>query len=135
MPEESTAPELFERFIRIGSDFDALASVCTPDSVWDLNAWGIGTFEGLPAIRAFCEDWLSSYAESRSEADEILELDHGVVLVAYRERARPAGSEARLEWRRALVALIRDGQFERITWYNDLDEARAAAERLAEGQR
>jgi ketosteroid isomerase-like protein len=100
--------------------------------VWDFNAWGIGTFKGRPAIRRFLEDWLGSYEEYRAERDETLDLGHGVVFIAYRERARPAASHAHFESRRGLVALVRDGLVERFTLYTDIDEARAAAERLAE---
>jgi len=135
--EESTTsapPEImrqgFEALNR--RDFDTAASLWAPDGVWDFSAWGIGTFEGRPAIRRFLEDWLTSYEEYRAERDKTLDLGHGVVFVAYRERARPAGSRAHLEWTRGLIALLRDGLVERMTMYADLDEARAAAERLAQ---
>jgi ketosteroid isomerase-like protein len=138
MPEESTTPEPpeimqqgFEALNR--RDFDTAAgSLVAPDSVWDFNAWGIGTFKGRPAIRRFLEEWLGSYEEYRAERDETLDLGHGVVFIAYRERARLAGSHAHFESRRGLVALVRDGLVERLTLYTDIDEARAAAERLAQ---
>jgi ketosteroid isomerase-like protein len=113
-------------------DFDAVVSSYAPDAVLDFTAWGIGTFAGRPAIKGFFEDWLRSYAEYRAEIDETLDPGHGVVFVAYRERARPTGGQGHLEWRRGYVVLLRDGLVERMTLYDDTDEARAASERLAE---
>ena len=114
-------------------DFDTAAgSLLAPDSVWDFNAWGIGTFKGRAAIRRFLEDWLGSYEEYRAERDETVDLGHGVVFTAYRERACPPGSHAHLERSRGVVALVRYGLLERFTFYSDIDEARADAERLAE---
>ncbi len=139
--EESTTPDPLE-ILREGfealnrRDFDALVSRYAPDSVWDLNAWGVGTFEGRAAIRGFFEDWLGSYEDYRAETDEILDLGQGVFFVAYRERARLAGSQAaQLERRQAYVLLLRDGLVARMTMYADPHEARAAAERLADERR
>jgi hypothetical protein len=58
-----------------------------------------------------------------------------VVFGTYREVARPAGSQGRLERRQAFVALERQGLIEQMTMYADIDEARAAAERLAQERR
>jgi ketosteroid isomerase-like protein len=134
--EESTKPDPLE-VTRRGfealnrRDADAIANLYAPDAVWDFEAWGIGTFEGRPAIRGFYEDWWASYEEYRAERDETLDLGQGLLFVAYRERARPTGSDAHLEWRRAYVVLIRNGLVESMTMYVDIDEGRAAAERLA----
>ena len=138
MAEESKIPDLEEDLRRViealnRRDFDAVLSGYAPDCEFDLNAWGVGIFEGHAAIRGFAEDWLGSYEEYRAEADEVLDLGHGVIFVTYRERARVAGSQAYLERRQAFVASVRpDGLLERQTWYADIDEARAAAERLAQ---
>jgi ketosteroid isomerase-like protein len=139
MPEESTTPELVERVLQgfealSRRDLDAMLSLWAADAVWDLNAWGIGTFEGLTAIRGFTEDWLGNYEEYLAEAEQILDLGHGVVFVAYREVARPSGSQGSLERRQAYVGLERQELIERVTMYGDPDEARAAAERLAESR-
>jgi ketosteroid isomerase-like protein len=136
MSEESTTPDLEERWQQrfealSRRDFDAATAFWAPDAVWSLDAWGIGTFEGLTAIRGFAEDWLGNYQEYLAEPEEILDLGHGVVFVTYREVARPAGSQGRLERRQAFVGLERQGTIEQMTMYADIDEARAAAERLA----
>ena len=135
MPEESTTPDLVRRGYEALNrrDFDALLRLYAPDAELDFNAWGVRTFEGHAAIRGFAEDWLGSYEEYRAEADEILDLGDGVVFVAYRERARLAGTEANLERRQAYVASLQpNGLVKRLTWYTDIDEARAAGERLAQ---
>jgi ketosteroid isomerase-like protein len=135
--QESTPPELDER-VRQGleslgrRDFDGFMSAWAPDAMWDLNAWGIGTFEGLTAIRRFAEDWLGNYEEYLAEPEQILDLGNDVAFVAYREVARPMGSQGRLERRQACVVLERQGLIERMTMYADLGEARAAAEQVAE---
>jgi hypothetical protein len=106
-------------------------SAWSSDAVWDLNAWGIGTFNGLAAIRRFVEDWIGSYEEYLA-AEQILDLGNGVVFVAYREVARPMGSQGRLDRRQAQVTLLREGSIARMTMYGDPNEARVAAERLAQ---
>jgi ketosteroid isomerase-like protein len=136
MAEESTTPDPVELVLQgfealSRREFDAVATFFAPDAVWDLDAWGIGTFEGLTAIRGLAEDWLGNYEEYLAEAEQILDLGHGVMFVAYREVARPLGSEGRLERRQAYVAVERQGLIGRMTMYADIDEARAAAERLA----
>ena len=111
MHEESATPELVE-LTRLGfdalnrRDVDGLLSNWAPDAVWDLNAWGIGTFEGVAAIRGFVEDWLGNYEDYLAEAEEIVDLGGGVVFVAYREVARPLGSEGNLERRQAQVCCL-----------------------------
>jgi len=135
--QESTTPDPVEGVRRAFEalrrrDVDEFMSTWTPDAVWDLNAWGIGSFEGLAAIRGFVEDWLGNYEDYLAEAEEIFDLGDGVVFVAYREFARPLGSEGNLERRQAQVLLSVEGRVERATTYKDIDQARAAAERLAE---
>jgi hypothetical protein len=50
----------------------------------------------------------------------------------YRQHARPIGSTAPVQAREALVTEWVEGWAVRVTVYLDIDEARAAAERLAE---
>ena len=61
-------------------------------------------------------------------AEELRALGNGVGSGMFRQRARPAGSSGFLELHCAFVAIVReDGLFERVVFYADLDEARAAA--------
>jgi hypothetical protein len=48
------------------------------------------------------------------------------------QRARPAGSSGEVEFRDARVLLCADGLIERVNTFLDIEQARAAAERLAE---
>jgi ketosteroid isomerase-like protein len=136
MPEESTTPDLVElsrRLLEAGNrrDFDAVMSFYAPDAVWEGRASGM-TFEGRTAIRGFWEDWFASYEELRLEQEEDLALGNGVVFAVIMQMARLVGSSGYVRYRHALVAIWVEGLIERVTLYPDIDEAHAAAERLAE---
>ena len=104
-----------------------------PDAVWDMNPLGgLGTFEGHVAIRGFWEDWYASYEELEIEPEEILDLGNGVTFSPVIQRARPVGSSGAVRLRYAIVAVWVEGLIMRLTNYGDIEEARAAAERLAE---
>jgi hypothetical protein len=112
-----------------------MVSVCAPDAVWEVV--GLGAFEGVPAIRRFLEDWLGGYTEYEVKAQEILDLGNGVVFAITRQAGRPAGStdgaKVREVWTYAFLWV--DGMVTRVAAYPDIDEGRAAAERLAESRR
>ena len=96
MAEESTTPDLVELTRQSvdawnGRDFDAVTSLFAPDSVWETPPMGI-SFEGIAIIRSFIEDWTGGYEEYRVEAQELLDLGNGVVLVVARVDARPGDS-------------------------------------------
>jgi ketosteroid isomerase-like protein len=136
MSEDSTTPDLVELSRRLSEaanrrDFDAVMSFWSPDSVWEALP-GLGTYEGLAAIRGFFEDWLSAYEEFEIEPEEVLELGNGVMLSVLPQNARLAGSSGRVRLRYAAVSVWVEGMIVLTTNYLDIDEARAAAERLAE---
>ena len=136
MPEESTTPDLAE-LTRLAlaavnrGDFVAYGS---PDIVLDTGGYGMGTFEGRDAAIGFFKDWTSSFEDLTIEADEILDLGNGVVLTLYHQEGRPIGASSYVRVRSAMVMLWADAVIVRNTVYpeSDIDEARAAAERLAE---
>jgi ketosteroid isomerase-like protein len=137
MPEESTTPDLVELtrvvFEAVGRrDFDAVLRFFAPDAVYDMSAMGTGTFEGHVAIRNLWEDWWGAYEEYESELEECQDRGNGVVFAVVRQDARPAGSTGRVQQRPAFVSEWAEGMIARTTVYYDIDEARAAAERLAE---
>ena len=140
MSGESTTPDLVE-LVR-GSfeaadrrDFDALMIFYAPDAVWDMSPFGMGTFEGLAAIRGFFEDWMRAYEEYEMEPEEILDLGNGVGFVVTRLTGRPVGAASGLTRRRPLAFVWVEGLVARVTApSSDIDEARAAAERLAESR-
>jgi ketosteroid isomerase-like protein len=108
-----------------------MLSFFAPDAVLE-NMGALGTFEGVAAIRGFWQDWFASYEELWAEQEEGLDLGNGVGFAVVIQKARLVGSSGYVRHRNALVAIWVEGLIERVTFYTDIDEARAAAERLAE---
>ena len=136
MADESTTPDLVElarRSIEVGNsgDSDAMVSYFAPDAIWDLSPVGMGTFKGREAIRSFAEDWLGAYEEFEVKPEEVYDLGNGVAWAVIALNARPVGSSGYVQLRYAAVTIWKDGLGEWTTNYTDIDEARAAAERLA----
>jgi ketosteroid isomerase-like protein len=137
MSEESTTPDLVELNRRAiesaaSGDFDVAISCYGPDSVWDTSPLGMGRYRGAVTIRKELEAWYALYDEAESEIGENRDLGNGVVLAVVRQRGRPVGSSSYAEFRFASVTEWTDGLIARVTPYTNIDEARAAAERLAE---
>jgi ketosteroid isomerase-like protein len=137
VPEESTTPDLveltrlaFDAFNR--RDFDEAMRFFASDAVWDMSAVGLGTLEGVAAIRGFFEDWIGSYEEYRAEIDEFLDFGNGITLLVANPKGRPLGSSGEVRLQYATVGTAVENLSVRITNYADVDEARAAAERLAQ---
>ena len=136
MAEESTTPDVVERVREVfealsSGDFDALTSFCAPDAVYESVAMG-ATFEGVAAIREFSEDMAGAYEGFDAQIEENLDLGKGIVLAVVNQKGRPAGSSADARMRYAAVSAWVEDLLVRLTMYTDIDEARAAAERLAE---
>ncbi len=136
MSEESTTSRLVELVRRAYEassrrELDAMMSVYGPDSVWDVTPLGLGVYNGVVAIRSFFEDWIGTFEEFEIEPEEIRDLGGGVTLAVVLQGGRPIGSDRRVQWRFAAVTKWADGAAERTTNYADIDEGRAAAERLA----
>jgi ketosteroid isomerase-like protein len=137
MPEESTTPDLVELVRRSVEavnqrDFDGVMSFWGPDPVWDTSPMGLGVYEGTAAIRRFFEDWIGAYEEWEIEPEELLDLGNGIVLAVFLQTARPVGSIGHVQIRYAAVTVLVEGMIVRIANYSDIEEARAAAERLAQ---
>jgi ketosteroid isomerase-like protein len=137
MPEESTTGDLVELVRRAYEasnrrELGTMMSFYGPDSVWDVSPLGLGVYEGLAAIRRFFEDWIGTFEEFEMEPEQVLDLGGGVTLAVVLQGGRPIGSDGRVQWRFAAVTLWVDGVATRTTNYSDIDEGRAAAERLAE---
>jgi ketosteroid isomerase-like protein len=136
MPERqvtSIALELTRRCFAAGNsgDFDALMEFLGPDSVWDVSPWGLGSHTGPASIRAFFEDWIGSFAGYELELEELVDLGSGIVLTVATQRGLPAGGGARVLIRWAAVFIWAEHKIVRATHYASMDDARAAAERLA----
>ena len=139
MSEKPTTPDLVELTRRAidpanRRDFDAMMSFYAPDAVCDMSQVGLGIFEGSAAIRSFFEDWIGAYEEFENQPEEILDVGEGVVSSVIRQSARPVGSTGHVWVRYGGVLVWAAGVIEQFTTYADIDEARAAAERLAESR-
>jgi ketosteroid isomerase-like protein len=136
MSDESLLPnpvELVRQAFDAGNrhDLDAIIGFHSPEAVWDLSDQGLGVFEGAGAIRGWLEDWFGVWADLHLDVLEIVDLGHGVVFSSVREAGRLAdGGHAEQE--RGWVLLAGQRKIARIAIYLDINEARAAAERLAQ---
>jgi ketosteroid isomerase-like protein len=136
MTEESTTPDLEELVQRVvdavhARDFDAVQSAYAPQAVLDISELGADTFEGHVAIRGFYEEWAATFPDWKQSVQEILDLGNGLAFVVIVQAGHPADSTGWVQQRYAVVATWADGLIERQWNYFDIDEARAAAERLA----
>jgi hypothetical protein len=134
--EESTTPasaELTRRLFETASaaDFNAMLRFFGPESIWDVEPWGLGTHAGPAAIRRFIEGWIGSFDVYHVVVEEMLDLGNGVVLAVATQYGRSAHVRDELRLRYAPVFLWADSVVVRVTHYRDIDQARAAAERLA----
>jgi len=114
-------------------DIDSLMRFISPESVWDATAWGFGRYVGRRAIRRFLEDWTGSFDEFGRDAEELVDLGNGVVYAVTETRGRSAGATGVVRLRGATVCVWRGAEAMLVTYHRDLEEARAAAERLAKG--
>jgi ketosteroid isomerase-like protein len=135
MPEEFTT-ELEEKLRRLDEagnrrDWDAALAFYSEDAVVDMSPGGAGRFEGRETIRGLFEDWIGSYDEFEQDLEEARDLGNGVTLGVFFLRGRLRGSTGSIQLRYAGVSTWTDGLIEWVTTYTDIDEARAAAERLA----
>ena len=142
MSEESTTPDLEEAVRRAFEalnrrDFDAWLAMWAPDVVWEFPPLGLGVLEegphiGHEAMRKVWEDLTESFQDFEFESEDLHDLGSGVTFSVLVQRGRPHGSDRFVESRVGVVAIWRDGRIARATSYKDVDEARAAAERLAQ---
>jgi ketosteroid isomerase-like protein len=136
MPEESTTPdqvELVRRSIATFDrrDWDAAVAYSTPDGIWD-SPQGLGVTAGRDAIRSLFQDRRPAFEHFEQELVEFCDLCNDVTFCVVLQRGQPRGSSGMVALRIAMVFSWRDGLAERVTVYADIDEARAAAERLSE---
>jgi ketosteroid isomerase-like protein len=137
MPEESTTPDLVElvREQAEGAnrrDIDAVMNAFAEDAIMT-GETAYPPSEGRAAIRGFIEDWLDAYEELHFEFEEVSDLGNGIVFAVLIQEGRPVGSAAHVGQREGWVYIWARGLIARLqTSYFDIDEGRAAAERLAE---
>ncbi len=135
MAKECTTPDLVE-LSRVSlaamqrRDLDSLMRFYAREAVLDMPPVG-GTLTGQAAIRGFIEEWFGAYDELR-RLDELVDLGGGVVFEVVHQRARPVGVAGYVEQRERWVGVWEEGLVVKHLIYQDIDEARAAAERLAQ---
>jgi ketosteroid isomerase-like protein len=132
MTEESTTPDLVELVRKQvealnRGDVDGVMSSVAEDVVLDGRA---DSFEGRAAIHGFLEDWFRTFEELDFELEEVSHLGGGVVFAVVSQDGRPVGGDGHLRQREGWVYLCVGGSIARLT-ISDVDQGRAAAERLA----
>ncbi len=135
MSEESTTPDLVELMGRAFEaanrrDLDAVAGSFAEDATFD----GRGVpehYEGRAAIRGMLEEWFGSYEELEFGLEEVRDLGDGVVFAVVVQNGRPGGSAGHLRQREGWVFVWAGGLIARLAT-SEVDEGRAAAERLAQ---
>jgi ketosteroid isomerase-like protein len=133
MPAEPTTPDPVELVRKQGEaldrgDLDAVMSSGAEDVVLDGRA---GLEEGRAAIRDFVEEWWSAYEELDFELEDISYLGAGLVFAVVIQDGRPVGGDGHVRQREGWVYLCVGGSITRLTT-SEVDEGRAAAERLAQ---
>jgi ketosteroid isomerase-like protein len=135
MAEESTTPDLRELALQMADeasrgDLDAYMSHFAHDAVWQTR---FGTrLEGTTAMRSYYEEFTGSVESYSFEILEFVDLGGGVTFSVSRQGGRLGGSASELNEHVAFAMVVVDGLIEEMATYSDVDEARAAAERLAE---
>jgi ketosteroid isomerase-like protein len=132
MTEESTMPdpvELVRKQVEAldRGDVDGVMSSVTEEVVLDGR---VDLVEGRAAIRGFLEDWFRVYEELNFDLEEVSHLGGGVVFAVVIQDGRLVGG-GHLRQREGWVYLCVGGSIARLTT-SDVDEARVAAERLAQ---
>jgi ketosteroid isomerase-like protein len=139
MPEESTTPDVVE-LVR-GTvdaanrrDADGLMAFYAPDALMDGTRTVGGLWRGRAAIRGLVDDWRAAYDELEWAADEPVDLGNGVAFAVVSQKASPVGVAGYVQQREGWVWVWVDDLIASVTFYPEaeIDEARAAAERLAE---
>jgi ketosteroid isomerase-like protein len=137
MSKESTTPDLVEVVTGLfeaadRGDWDAVFEPYAPDARWENEAGGIFDAAGASAVRGLLEEWAGVFEGFTIKAEIVVDLGHGVVYSVYRQEGRPAGSSGLVKERAAMIYEWVDGMVARVIVGQDISEARAAAERLAE---
>ncbi len=133
MSKPSTAPDLVTLVRRAyeaagDGELDVMIGVYGPGAV--LVTERFGRFEGRAAIRGYYEEWLGSFEDLVIDLD-LRDLGNGVVFAGQVLAGRHPSSISEIHMANAAVHEFVDGLIVRSTTYVDVDEANAAAERLA----
>ncbi len=112
-------------------DLNAVTDLFAPGSIWDASRWGLGSHEAPASLRRFLQDWIGSFDVYELALEEIQDLGNGIVFAVFFHAADLQGGGGSLRVRSWAVLDWRAGHLVGLTSYRDVDEARAAGERLA----
>jgi ketosteroid isomerase-like protein len=136
MPAKSTSQDLgevvrslFEAADR--GDWDAMIAPYAPDAIWESND-GILDVAGASGVRGLLEEWAGVFQDFTVKVETVVDVGNGVVFSVYHQEGRPAGGTGVVNDRGAMIYEWVDGMIARVIVRQDIDEARAYAERLAE---
>jgi ketosteroid isomerase-like protein len=136
MPGESTTPDLakvvtglFEAADR--GDWDAVLSAYAPYAVLE-TADGVFDTVSPERMRGFWEEIAAMFEDFAIKVETVVDLGNGIVYSIYRAQGRLAGSTGLVTERTAMIYEWVDGRITRLITRPDIEEARAAAERLAQ---
>ena len=137
MPEESTTPDLVEIVTGLfeagdRGDWDTVLRPYAPDAILQTDD-GIFVVAGASGLRALWEEWAGMFEDFTVKVESVLDLGNGVVYAVYHQEGRPAGSTRVVTATGTYTYEWVDGMISRVILGGaEIDEARAAAERLAE---
>jgi hypothetical protein len=136
MLEEPTTPDPLELTHRAYAslnrrDLDAFVRLLARSCVFDLSRFDLGTYTGPDAIRRFYEEWVAPLYEFGVVLDDIESLGNGVIY-AVQVGHRGHSPDFSIELGGGVVGVWEHDKLAQMTVYPDIDEARAAAERLAQ---
>jgi ketosteroid isomerase-like protein len=137
MSEENASTDVLELTRRTfaaanSHDYDAMMAFYGPDSVWDVAPSGLGTYTGEPAIRSFFENWIGAIESWSLEILELRDLGNGVVLVISVQTGFSSGGGPQIRLRHTSLFVWSGEVILKAIHYRGLDEALAAAQRLAQ---
>jgi ketosteroid isomerase-like protein len=138
MSEEPKTPTLVEVVTGLfeaadRGDWDAVISSYAPEAIWESDD-GILDVAGASGVRGLMEGWASVFEDFTVEVETVVDLGNGVVYSVFHQEGRPLGSTGVVKERGAMIYEWADGRIARLIYRQDIDEARAAAERLAESR-
>ena len=114
-------------------EFDARVTRFATDAVFDVSSVGLGCFKGSHAVLGYLSDWVSAYDVQEMREWRGEHLGDGVVFVEVLFESRPRDSQSDVRERWAFTVIWRGETIARVVASRDLDEARAAANRLVTG--
>jgi ketosteroid isomerase-like protein len=139
MAQESATPDLVEVVAGLfeaadRGDWDTVLSAYAPYAVLE-TADGVFDAVSPARMRGFWEEVAATFEDFAIKVETVVDLGNGIVYSIYRAEGRLAGSTGVVTERTAMIYEWVDGRITRLITRPDVDEARAAAERLAEERR